>query len=283
MIVKSAFCESHLREALEPLKHIPFTLHGDNRPSAEDLALNPINIYWHSEPPEYFDNHNWVRANAHKFSYILTWNEDLVRDFDHAIFTPFGTSPYWNRMEYTSEYQKSDKVTFIRGAKHAAVRGHDLRWELLDRQAEISKPHEFYDRTTPEYASNAEEDILWFAQRTHIFATPLFHIAIENTANVNYFTEKIMDCFLFKTLPIYFGCPSIGRFFDMNGIITFDTIDECINICNNITPDDYNARYSAILHNQVAAMKYIHLGKTVVDTITGIFESKYPGYLHNLI
>lgn len=283
MRVISNFCQSHIEEALQPLKHIPFTLHGDSRPSSQDLSLNPINIYWHSEPNEYFNNHDWIRTNAHKFTYILTWNPDIVRDFDHAIFTPFGTSPYWNKDNYQSIIPtKEDKTTFIRGEKHADVTGHHIRHELYKRRGEIHKPIQFYDRTSPEYARNEEEDVLWFAQRDHIFGTPLFHIAIENTANVNYFTEKIIDCFLWRTLPIYFGCPNIGDFFDITGIITFDTVDEAISICNNITPDDYSARYASILHNQVAAMKYIHLGTTILNTLTDLFESKYPGYLHTI-
>lgn len=279
MKVIANFCQSHIEEALEPLKHIPFTLHGDSRPSPQDLSINPINIYYHSEPDEYFGNHTWIRENANKFAHILTLNPDIIRDFDHAIFTPFGTSPYWNKSYYRNIPRKENKVTFIRGAKHANVTGHHLRWELFDRQGEIRLPHQFYDRTTPEYARNDMEEIQWFSQRNHIFGTPLFHIAIENTANTNYFTEKIMDCFLWKTLPIYYGCPNIHEFFDGSGIITFNTVDELIHICNTITPDDYFARFSSIEHNQREAQKYIHLGSTILHTLTDLFTTKYPGYL----
>jgi hypothetical protein len=40
-----------------------------------------------------------------------------------------------------------------------------------------------------------------------------FSIAIENSSQKNYFTEKINDCFLFSTLPLYWGCPNISHFF----------------------------------------------------------------------
>ena len=39
-----------------------------------------------------------------------------------------------------------------------------------------------------------------------------FSIAIENCIEENYFTEKIIDCILTDTTPIYFGCPNIHNY-----------------------------------------------------------------------
>jgi len=40
-----------------------------------------------------------------------------------------------------------------------------------------------------------------------------YSIAIENSQQQNYFTEKINDCYLHLTMPIYWGCPNIGDYF----------------------------------------------------------------------
>lgn len=40
-----------------------------------------------------------------------------------------------------------------------------------------------------------------------------FSIAIENSSQENYFTEKINDCFLTWSIPIYWGCPNISEYF----------------------------------------------------------------------
>ena len=55
----------------------------------------------------------------------------------------------------------------------------------------------------------------------------MFSIAIENSRNGCYFTEKILDCFTTRTVPIYWGCPDIGDYFDMNVIITFNRKSYC--------------------------------------------------------
>jgi hypothetical protein len=41
-----------------------------------------------------------------------------------------------------------------------------------------------------------------------------------------YFTEKLIDCFLMETVPVYWGCPGIGSIFDERGILRFETPDE---------------------------------------------------------
>ncbi len=40
-----------------------------------------------------------------------------------------------------------------------------------------------------------------------------YSIAMENSAQPNYWTEKISDCYLTWTMPIYWGCPNIHEFF----------------------------------------------------------------------
>lgn len=49
-----------------------------------------------------------------------------------------------------------------------------------------------------------------------------FSIAIENSSQENYFTEKINDCFLFLTLPIYWGCPNILKYFPEDSLRLID-------------------------------------------------------------
>jgi len=49
-----------------------------------------------------------------------------------------------------------------------------------------------------------------------------FSMAIENSSSPHYFTEKINDCFLCYTVPVYFGCTSIGKYFPSASYIKID-------------------------------------------------------------
>ncbi len=52
-----------------------------------------------------------------------------------------------------------------------------------------------------------------------------YSIAFENHQSPYYFTEKIMDCFVCRTLPIYFGSPDIGRYFPARSFVKLDPDD----------------------------------------------------------
>lgn len=66
-----------------------------------------------------------------------------------------------------------------------------------------------------------------------------FSIAMENARENYYFSEKLIDCILTGTIPIYWGCPDIGRFFDRRGILTFDSIEELRTILTTLSFDLY--------------------------------------------
>ena len=86
----------------------------------------------------------------------------------------------------------------------------------------------------------------------------MFHIAVENTKHNNYFTEKIIDAFLTKTLPIYWGCPNIDKYFNKDGILTFETEEELFNIVNNLTPEFYFSKLETIIKNYHTALSYVN-------------------------
>jgi hypothetical protein len=49
-----------------------------------------------------------------------------------------------------------------------------------------------------------------------------YSIAIENCSERGYSTEKIADCFLTNTVPIYYGCPDIEAIYAPGSIARFD-------------------------------------------------------------
>lgn len=77
-----------------------------------------------------------------------------------------------------------------------------------------------------------------------------YSIAIENSEQQNYFTEKIADVFLSWCVPLYKGCPNISQYFPKNSYHSLETIN--INIINkpididalrearNLILDEYN-------------------------------------------
>lgn len=52
-----------------------------------------------------------------------------------------------------------------------------------------------------------------------------YSIAIENSYLPNYFTEKLFECFLCFSMPIYYGCPNLEEYFDNRSFVRIDIDD----------------------------------------------------------
>ena len=93
--------------------------------------------------------------------------------------------------------------------------------------------------------------------------TYCYHIALENEQNQYYFTEKIMDCFISMTIPLYLGAKAIGEFFNLDGIIILTEEDisdlERFNrILTQCTPQNYIERLPAIIDNYHRSLRYLN-------------------------
>ena len=58
-----------------------------------------------------------------------------------------------------------------------------------------------------------------------------YSIAVENYRGPDYWTEKIADCFLSWTMPIYYGCTNITDYFPPEAmvLIDIDDIEEAVD------------------------------------------------------
>lgn len=68
-----------------------------------------------------------------------------------------------------------------------------------------------------------------------------FALALENCSYPGYTTEKLMEAFEAKTVPIYWGDPEVARVFNPKSFINFhdfDSIDDFLNEINRIDNDD---------------------------------------------
>lgn len=95
----------------------------------------------------------------------------------------------------------------------------------------------------------------------------MFSITIENNKKDFYFTEKIFDCFATGTIPIFWGCPSIGHYFDRNGIKSFSSIEQLKIVLNEITELEYQKHFNAIENNFNYVQKFVEPDDVAFNTV----------------
>lgn len=259
---------SSWERGLETYPHLrdkPITIFNDCPPSFEQLMENPYNILMIMEPNQLFGLHKWALQNSNQFQIILTWGQEILNQCENSMYFPFGIS--WLDKEYidtVNQRSKKFEVSYLCGAKKI-IEGHYLRHRLFERGDEIKIPKKWY-YTLPDYKfNNGNHTIIQYegkspgSEKKVIWDESMFSICIENSSNYNYHTEKIIDAFLTRTVPIYWGCKNLPELYDKDGFILFEDENECIEKVNKLTEEDYYNRKEAIDENYELAKEYANL------------------------
>ena len=137
-------------------------------------------------------------------------------------------------------HQKSKNISIILSSKQSTV-GHRLRHSILQKYPNI----DFFGYNNP------------ILKKISGLKDYRFSIIVENCKEDYYFSEKLIDSFVTGTIPIYWGCPSIGDFFDTNGMLVFDTLDDLDSIMDNLNEELYLSKLESIRHNFEESKKYL--------------------------
>lgn len=160
-----------------------------------------------------------------EFDQIFTYDPSLIEVTD-AQFAPATGS--W--IKYPGIRHKKKNVSMISSTKNYCEY-HTIRLNWVKR---LRKHLDLYGR-----------DFNPIRYKEEGLDEYMFSVAVENGAYNGYFTEKILDCFLTGTVPIYLGAPNIGDYFNLDGIIT---LDDDFNI-HNLNQDLYESMGPAIEDN----------------------------------
>ena len=204
-------------------------------------SLNNKKIYgWLIESPLVTPHHyEYAKKNHSKFEGIFTFDVELLNLSEKFIFLPIGGC--WVEQEKRKVSGKDKLVSMVYSNKKK-LDGHLLRHEIASRFNNI----DFYGS-----GSNPID------KKSSAIEKYMFSIVVENCKKDFYFSEKIIDCFVMGTIPIYWGCPSIGNFFNEKGIITFDNIDELSSILSTIDEKMYLEKKEFVLENYKKSKKYL--------------------------
>ena len=75
-----------------------------------------------------------------------------------------------------------------------------------------------------------------------------YSLAIENSSQKSYVTEKFTDCILSGVVPVYWGAPNISEFFPIDSYVQLDSLDpkHAAEIFGQLSMSEYQRRIQAV-------------------------------------
>ena len=217
---------------------VDFYIDGDVHLGLKNKNDGRIKILWTLESP-YFNNNvfDFIKDNLttiiDTFDLIFTYDDDLLNINDKFQFVPSMGS--W--IKEPKIKNKTKLISMVTSNKTITPQ-QKFRVDFANTN---KNKIDIYGRGFNEI-TNKEEGLDDY----------MFSICIENATHNTYFTEKILDCFLTGTVPVYTGTKNITNFFDTDGILFLDKID-----INDLTHNLYQSKIKSIEDNFISATKFM--------------------------
>lgn len=205
------------------------------------LGKNPLLLM--IEPRSIMPNaYEWVEHHYSDYLYVFTFDSRLLEICSNAKLLLYcGIDLFRN--------SKKSKMVSMACSGKTSCEGHLERLRIARLLKDKIDTYGKFDGGT-------------FVDYSDIYAPYKFNVAMENYSDGYYFTEKILDCFATRTVPIYYGCPHISEFFNDKGILQAKNTDDILNIVDEVLEHGnsiYESMSDAIEDNYEKVSKYERL------------------------
>ena len=229
-------------------------IYTDQRCFNSSIDSSKINYAWIIEPP-IINGENYINIckNYDQFKYVFSYNTSLADKIPNFKFVPHGGT--WLMHDDIQLYTKTKLISYIFSNKD---------WNPYHRMRHRAYNELQNNSNIDFYGSGCGNPIDFKITGLQDY---MFSIVIENSIEDDYFTEKILDCFLSGTIPIYCGTKNITKYFDSDGIIMFDGSEDLPSIIQLLNSNFYEDKIIAITNNFHKAQQYIFPEKIIHELL----------------
>ena len=202
------------------------------------LTVNSkVKIAWMIEAKAIFpSSYENLMELEDKFDYIITYYEDLLQR-DSKKYLPYLMGCCRIPEEDQKIYEKTKLISHL-VTRQMTTKPHQFRHQLASFLEQTHYPVTIFGPNHTPYPTklDAHKDFM-------------FSIIIMNSSENFFVTEWLIDCFLCGTVPIFYGCPDIGRFFNIDGIIQIKEYSDILDILSSLNAEMYASKREAIAEN----------------------------------
>jgi hypothetical protein len=241
--------------------------------SVQNVSINPTNnmpkIFLQMEPDSISPSYDFLKENSNLFDYIICYNPLKIQSPNTIGMACGGT--WIDKSDYLNIdiSLKKFKISNLCGTKQY-THAHNLRIYLyMNQHLFNSYPITFFrcppnghgsvsGTMLPDLDNNPIIDADHKA-KISLFKDFQYSIIIENSREAGYFSEKLIDCLITKTIPIYYGCENISEYFNTDGWIILssdDIVQELYEKLALLNENYYNKYANIIEKNYKKALNH---------------------------
>jgi hypothetical protein len=176
-----------------------------------------------------------VRTLHEYFDVVLTYDDSLLRL--GKPFFPYVPGGTLLMPQDKIRVGPKRKLVSVVASEKRQLAGHQLRHDIV-RELASQFNLDVMGRGYSKY-SIADEP----------FYEHYFSIAVENSMGHHNITEKLIQPFLNKCVPLYWGGAAASEIFDPEGFIRFSNLENLRTLLEALTPQDYFRRLRAVERN----------------------------------
>lgn len=177
----------------------------------------------------------FLQQHYNLFEYIFTFDKEILK-LPNAKEMPFIN--VWD----TNDLKKTKNISMCCSNK-SMCKSHLIRKKAADTLKD--KVDILGDYLNDRRATTKE-----------IYAEYKYSVVLENEISDYYFTEKVLNAFSNKCIPIYYGSPTILKLFNKEGIIFVEKIEDIEEIIDKLDVADYEKHIDAVNENYEIVKNY---------------------------
>lgn len=207
-------CWEGIRFTCNPIEECDVVIVLNHVPVPVSVRCTPDNVWVLMQEPYIPGVFDWMVEDHDQYKHVFTHHPGNKAAGGKYIrchpAVPWHVNKSYDELKSITMPDKQKPISWIT-SNLTSFPGHKVRMDFLAYLKSRSFSIELYGK-----------GINYIEDKWDGLAPYRYSLAIENSSSPDYWTEKIADCFLSWTVPIYYGCTNLDDYFPAESFIRID-------------------------------------------------------------
>lgn len=186
-----------------------------NNNNTEDVQVEcpPENIWMLVQEPYHRGLNDWVKERHQYFGKIFTHlpMANSSKYIASQTCLPWHICKTYDELVAEKHPAHKDKLLSAIVGSSVFLPGHKKRYDFIKKAEDFDISLDLFGKGIKPIQDKLEG-----------LGKYMFSFAIENNSNPDMWTEKLADCYLSWTMPVYYGCTNLDKYFPPKSFIQID-------------------------------------------------------------